>query len=154
MSSLLQVKVVPVNGVPGLTSFNPERWMQNDIILFENLFNFKGENANCNDFSQKLASGAAIFVNDSFSLSHKMLASTVGITRFCHASLAGFHFEEELMQLRKITDTTRRPFIAIVIISLCFLYSTYYIVKELTTSFSPKSFLFLVSILQYLALIV
>uniref|UniRef100_A0A0E0QZN0 Phosphoglycerate kinase n=1 Tax=Oryza rufipogon TaxID=4529 RepID=A0A0E0QZN0_ORYRU len=114
MSSLLQVKVVPVNGVPGLTSFNPERWMQNDIILFENLFNFKGENANCNDFSQKLASGAAIFVNDSFSLSHKMLASTVGITRFCHASLAGFHFEEELMQLRKITDTTRRPFIAII----------------------------------------
>uniref|UniRef100_A0A0E0ISJ9 Phosphoglycerate kinase n=1 Tax=Oryza nivara TaxID=4536 RepID=A0A0E0ISJ9_ORYNI len=62
----------------------------------------------------KLASGAAIFVNDSFSLSHKMLASTVGITRFCHASLAGFHFEEELMQLRKITDTTRRPFIAII----------------------------------------
>ncbi|BAT11041.1 Os10g0442100, partial [Oryza sativa Japonica Group] len=114
MSSLLQVKVVPVNGVPGLTSFKPEGWMQNDIILFENLLNFKGENANCNDFSQKLASGAAIFVNDSFSLSHKMLASTVGITRFCHASLAGFHFEEELMQLRKITDTTRRPFIAII----------------------------------------
>uniref|UniRef100_A0A0E0M835 Phosphoglycerate kinase n=1 Tax=Oryza punctata TaxID=4537 RepID=A0A0E0M835_ORYPU len=114
MSSLLQVKVVPVNGVPGLTSFKPEEWMRNDIILFENLLNFKGETANCNDFSQKLASGAAIFVNDSFSLSHKMLASTVGITRFCHASLAGFHFEEELMQLRKITDTTRRPFIAII----------------------------------------
>ncbi|XP_006661798.1 phosphoglycerate kinase-like [Oryza brachyantha] len=114
LSSLLQVKVVPVNGVPDLTSFNPERWMQNDIILFENLLNFKGENTNCNIFSQKLASGAAIFVNDSFSLSHKMLASTVGITRFCHASLAGFHLEEELMQLRKITDTTRRPYIAII----------------------------------------
>ncbi|KAF0898786.1 hypothetical protein E2562_011865, partial [Oryza meyeriana var. granulata] len=114
ISSLLQVKVVPVNGVPGLASFKPEKWMQNGIILFENLLNFKGENANCSDFSQKLASGAAIFVNDSFSLSHKMLASTVGITRFCHASLAGFHFEEELMQLRKITDTTRRPYIAII----------------------------------------
>uniref|UniRef100_A0A0E0BB02 Phosphoglycerate kinase n=1 Tax=Oryza glumipatula TaxID=40148 RepID=A0A0E0BB02_9ORYZ len=58
MSSLLQVKVVPVNGVPGLTSFKPEGWMQNDIILFENLLNFKGENANCNDFCQKLASGS------------------------------------------------------------------------------------------------
>uniref|UniRef100_A0A0E0M832 Phosphoglycerate kinase n=1 Tax=Oryza punctata TaxID=4537 RepID=A0A0E0M832_ORYPU len=56
MSSLLQVKVVPVNGVPGLTSFKPEEWMRNDIILFENLLNFKGETANCNDFSQKLAS--------------------------------------------------------------------------------------------------
>ena len=82
--------------------------------------NFRGEVANCKDFSQKLASGATIFVNDSFSLSHKILASTVGITCFCYASLAGFHFEEELMQLIKITDTTRRPYIAIVIISLFF----------------------------------
>ncbi|KAG8091721.1 hypothetical protein GUJ93_ZPchr0012g19980 [Zizania palustris] len=114
MSSLLRLKVVPVKGVPGLTSFKLEEWLQNDIILFENLSNFRGENTNCNNFSQKLASGAAIFVNDSFSLSHKLLASTVGITRFCHASLAGFHFEEELMQLTKITDTTRRPYIAII----------------------------------------
>lgn len=114
MSSLLQVKVIPVNGVPCLTSCKKEEWVQNDIILFENLLNFRGENANCNDFSQKLASGAAIFVNDSFSLSHKIRASTVGITRFCYASLAGFHFEEELMQLLKINDTTRRPYIAII----------------------------------------
>uniref|UniRef100_A0A452YB45 Phosphoglycerate kinase n=1 Tax=Aegilops tauschii subsp. strangulata TaxID=200361 RepID=A0A452YB45_AEGTS len=114
MSSLLQVKVIPVNGVPCLTSCKKEERVQNDIILFENLLNFRGENANCNDFSQKLASGAAIFVNDSFSLSHKIRASTVGITRFCYASLAGFHFEEELMQLLKINDTTRRPYIAII----------------------------------------
>ena len=108
LSPLLQAKVIPVNGVPCLTSFKKEEWVQNDIILFENLLNFRGENANCNDFSQKLASGAAIFVNDSFSLSHKIHASTVGITRFCYASLAGFHFEEELMQSLKINDTTRR----------------------------------------------
>ncbi|VAH15929.1 unnamed protein product [Triticum turgidum subsp. durum] len=114
MSSLLQVKVIPVNGVPCLTSCKKEERVQNDIILFENLLNFRGENANCNDFSQKLASGAAIFVNDSFSLSHKIRASTVGITRFCYASLAGFHFEEELMQLLKINDSTRRPYIAII----------------------------------------
>src|SRR5438132_1476615 len=63
-----------------------------------------------------------IFINDSFSLSHKILASNVGITRFCYASLAGFHFDEELMQLLKITDTTRRPYIAIVIIILFFQY--------------------------------
>lgn len=56
MSSLLRVKIVPVNGVPGLTSFKQEEWVQKDIILFENLLNFRGENANCNYFSQKLAS--------------------------------------------------------------------------------------------------
>ncbi|KAM0852105.1 hypothetical protein ACQ4PT_051977 [Festuca glaucescens] len=114
LSSLLQAKVIPVNGVPCLTSFKKEEWVQNDIILFENLLNFRGENANCNIFSQKLASGSAVFVNDSFSMSHKIRASTVGITRFCYASLAGFQFEEELMQLLKMTDTTRRPYIAII----------------------------------------
>ncbi|XP_047094090.1 phosphoglycerate kinase-like isoform X3 [Lolium rigidum] len=114
LSPLLQAKVIPVNGVPCLTSFKKEEWVQNDIILFENLLNFRGENANCINFSQKLASGAAVFVNDSFSMSHKIRASTVGITRFCYASLAGFQFEEELMQLLKMTDTTRRPYIAII----------------------------------------
>ncbi|XP_021313077.1 uncharacterized protein LOC8082961 isoform X2 [Sorghum bicolor] len=114
LSSLLHVQVIPVDGEPGLTSFKQEEWAQNSIILFENLVNFRGEVANCKDFSQKLASGATIFVNDSFSLSHKILASTVGITCFCYASLGGFHFEEELMQLIKITDTTRRPYIAII----------------------------------------
>ncbi|XP_066374663.1 uncharacterized protein [Miscanthus floridulus] len=114
LSSLLQVEVIPVDGELGLTSFKQEEWAQNSIILFENLLNFRGEVANCKDFSQKLASGATIFVNDSFSLSHKILASTVGITCFCYASLAGFHFEEELMQLIKIMDTTRRPYIAII----------------------------------------
>ncbi|KAL6842357.1 hypothetical protein ACP4OV_027784 [Aristida adscensionis] len=114
LSSLLQLEVTPLNGPAGLTSFKQEECEQGNIILFENLLNFKGEIANCKDFSQKLASGAAIFVNDSFSLSHKILASTVGITCFCYASLAGFHFEEELMQLLKITDTTRRPYLAII----------------------------------------
>ncbi|XP_051199469.1 uncharacterized protein [Lolium perenne] len=114
LSPLLQAKVIPVNGVPCLTSFKKEEWVQNDIILFENLLNFRGENANCINFSQKLASGAAVFVNDSFSMSHKIRASTVGITRFCYASLAGFQFEEELMQLLKMTDTKRRPYIAII----------------------------------------
>ncbi|KAL6643180.1 hypothetical protein ACP70R_021361 [Stipagrostis hirtigluma subsp. patula] len=114
LSSLLQFEVTPLNDAAGLTSFKQDVFVHNDILLFENLLNFKGETANCNDFAQKLASDAAIFVNDSFSLSHKILASTVGITRFCYASLAGFHFEEELMQLLKITDSTRRPYIAII----------------------------------------
>ncbi|GJN20734.1 hypothetical protein PR202_gb08147 [Eleusine coracana subsp. coracana] len=114
LTLLLQVGVIPVNGVPGLTSVKQEELVQNDIILFENLRNFKGEVSNCNDFSHKLASGAAIFVNDSFLLSHKILASTVGITRFCYGSLAGFQFEEELKQLLTITDTTRHPYIAII----------------------------------------
>jgi phosphoglycerate kinase len=56
LSSLLQLQVIPVDGAPGLTSFKKEEWVQNNIILFENLLSFRGEVANCNDFSQKLAS--------------------------------------------------------------------------------------------------
>jgi len=56
LSSLLQLQVIPVDGAPGLTSFKKEKWVQNNIILFENLLSFRGEVANCNNFSRKLAS--------------------------------------------------------------------------------------------------
>lgn len=56
LSSLLQIEVIPVDGVHGSTSFKQEEWAQNSIILVENLLNFTGEVANCKDFSRKLAS--------------------------------------------------------------------------------------------------
>nr|XP_029117235.1 uncharacterized protein LOC105033802 isoform X2 [Elaeis guineensis] len=90
------------------------KWENVDILLLDNLTKFREEVANCSKFSEKLSSGATIFVNDAFSLSHKILASTVGVTRFCHASVAGFNFEEELLQLKKISKTTRQPYLAII----------------------------------------
>jgi hypothetical protein len=38
----LQVEVIPVDGAPGLTSCKQEEWAQNNIILSENLVNFRG----------------------------------------------------------------------------------------------------------------
>ncbi|XP_028796956.1 uncharacterized protein LOC114752373 [Neltuma alba] len=43
-----------------------------------------------------------------------ILASTVGVTRFCYACMAGFHFEESLYQLKKVTDATKKPYVAII----------------------------------------
>lgn len=85
-----------------------------DIFLLENLSEFKEEVANCSNFSELLSSGVDIFVNDSFSVSHKILASTVGIARFCSTCVAGFHFEESLCQLKKTVKTNKKPYVAIV----------------------------------------
>lgn len=85
-----------------------------NIFLLDNLSEFKEEVANCPKFAESLASGVDIFVNDSFSQSHKILASTVGVACFCHATLAGFHFEDSLCQLKKATESNKKPCVAIV----------------------------------------
>lgn len=96
-----------------------------DILLVENLSNFKKEVANCSEFAKELSSGVDIFVNDSFSCSHKVLASTVGVTRFCYACIAGFHFEESLCILKRVAETTKKPYVAIVCFCCCY-NITYY----------------------------
>ncbi|KAF3328207.1 phosphoglycerate kinase, cytosolic-like isoform X3 [Carex littledalei] len=108
LSSLLQLRVTPVQ--LGTKQESEKR----SVFLLENLANFSGEVANCLTFSEKLAHHVTIFVNDAFSISHRMLASTVGVASFCHASLAGFNFEKELGDLLRLVDTTTPPYFAIV----------------------------------------
>ncbi|XP_059667606.1 uncharacterized protein LOC132313017 isoform X2 [Cornus florida] len=102
LSSVLQLKVVPATFVSGQVQSKMEDVEKYNILLLENLSQFKEEFANCSKFAEQLSSGVDIFVNDAFSQSHKILASTVGVTRFCCACVAGFHYEEGLYQLKKI----------------------------------------------------
>ncbi|KAE8717236.1 TSL-kinase interacting protein 1-like isoform X1 [Hibiscus syriacus] len=94
-------------------SLKKEDLQKADILLLDNLSEYKEEVANCSKFAELLSSGVDILVNDSFGQSHKILASTVGVARFCYASMAGFSFEENLHQLKKIAKTKKKPFIAI-----------------------------------------
>nr|CAD1843795.1 unnamed protein product [Ananas comosus var. bracteatus] len=89
LSSLLQLKVVPASGVSNFMEATAGELLYADIFLLDDLAKHREEVSNCLEFSKKLSSGATIFVNDAFSLSHKILASTVGVARFCHASIAG-----------------------------------------------------------------
>uniref|UniRef100_A0A2N9I5Y3 Phosphoglycerate kinase n=1 Tax=Fagus sylvatica TaxID=28930 RepID=A0A2N9I5Y3_FAGSY len=114
LSSILQCKVVPVRCNSCNISPKMEGLEKADICLLENLSEFKEEVANCSKFAQMLSSGVDIFVNDSFSQSHKILASTVGVTRFCHSCVAGFHFEESLCQLKMVAETSRNPYVAVI----------------------------------------
>ncbi|KAL3825877.1 hypothetical protein ACJIZ3_021906 [Penstemon smallii] len=114
LSSMLELRVVPVKFVIGYMHSKMEDSKNSDIFLIENLFHFKGEVANCSKFAKKLASGVDIIVNDAFSETHKVLASTVGIARFCYAYIAGFHFEDELYKMKNIVNSRERPYIAII----------------------------------------
>ncbi|KAF3441833.1 hypothetical protein FNV43_RR15748 [Rhamnella rubrinervis] len=114
LSSALHNKVVPVRCVYPEMLSNMESIEKADIFLVANLSEFKEEVANCLKFAEALALGVDIFVNDSFSQSHKILASTVGVTRFCCACLAGFNFEDSLCQLKKATESNKKPHVAII----------------------------------------
>ncbi|XP_049406483.1 phosphoglycerate kinase, cytosolic-like isoform X1 [Solanum stenotomum] len=114
LSSELEQKVIPVEFGSGFEQSLMEDRHKSDILLLENLSHFKQEQANSSEFSRRLSSGVDIFVNDTFFQSHKILASNVGITGFCYASIAGFHFDEQMSQLQKIIEMNKRPYFAIV----------------------------------------
>ncbi|KAJ0967322.1 hypothetical protein J5N97_024239 [Dioscorea zingiberensis] len=114
LSAVLQMKVVPADGFSGFMKSKTTDLEKYDILLLDNMTKFREELANCSKFSMKLSSGANIFVNDAFSMSHKILASNVGLTRSCYASVAGFHFEEQLSLLLEIVEDTNHPYIAII----------------------------------------
>ncbi|KAL3531965.1 hypothetical protein ACH5RR_005486 [Cinchona calisaya] len=111
LSSILGLKVVPVKFITRHMHYATQ---DSHILLLENLLQFKEEPANCKGFAKLLSSGVDIFVNDTFSKSHRALASTVGVSCFCYASIAGFYFEAGLSQLKKLTNTSKRPYVAIV----------------------------------------
>lgn len=114
LSSVLQLKVVPANGFSGFSKSEITNSEKVDLLLLDNMTRFKEELANCSEFALELTSGANIFVNDAFSVSHKILASTVGVTRSCYASVAGFHFEEQSSLLLEIVENKNHPYIAII----------------------------------------
>ncbi|KAF2289888.1 hypothetical protein GH714_039030 [Hevea brasiliensis] len=114
LSSVLQQKVVVLLCISRNVPLKKEVLHKADIFLLENLSQFKEEVSNCSKFAELLSSGVDIFVNDSFSLSHKILASTVAIARFCSAHVAGFHFEGSLYRLKKAAKPNKKPYVAII----------------------------------------
>ncbi|XP_052723585.1 phosphoglycerate kinase, chloroplastic isoform X7 [Vigna angularis] len=114
LSEVLQIQIVPLHAMNFKKQAKMNSHEKENIHLLENLSNFKEEVANSLEFSRILSSGVDIFVNDSFSNCHKVLASTVGVTRFCYACIAGFHFEERLDQLKNLAEASTKPYVAII----------------------------------------
>tara|TARA_Y100000590_G_scaffold418886_2_gene520124 strand:+ start:766 stop:2022 length:1257 start_codon:yes stop_codon:yes gene_type:complete len=84
-----------------------------DIFLLENIRFHKEEEENDENFSKKLSECFDVYINDSFSASHRTHASVVGITKFL-PSYAGLLFEKELKNLKRYVENPRRPCLAII----------------------------------------
>ncbi|MEK7091742.1 MAG: phosphoglycerate kinase, partial [Patescibacteria group bacterium] len=70
----------------------------NPLILLENIRRFSGELENSPVLAKRLASLADLFINDAFSVSHRVQASVVGVAKFLPA-YAGLALERELKHL-------------------------------------------------------
>lgn len=69
-----------------------------DVILFENIRKYDEETKNDPLFARRLASLADVYVNESFSVSHREEASIVGVPQFI-PGYVGIRFMEEVREL-------------------------------------------------------
>ncbi len=100
--------ITDANARKELSSFN-----KGEIVLLENIRFYKQEEENDQQFAQNLAGLADIFVNDAFGVSHRVHASTVGVTQFL-PSVAGLLLEKEVKVISQALNKPKRPLVAII----------------------------------------
>ena len=88
---------------------NPE----DQVVFLENIRFYKEEEKNDTNFSKKLAELGDLFVNDSFSCSHRAHASISKITQFL-PSYGGLQLETEINALKKVTSEIKKPVTCII----------------------------------------
>ena len=71
------------------------------VLLLENVRFQAEETANDPAFSEKLAKGIDVFVNDAFGSCHRAHASVVGITAFVKEKAAGYLLQKEVEYLSR-----------------------------------------------------
>jgi len=84
-----------------------------EIIMLENLRFYREEKNNDEEFAKKLAGLADIYINNSFSVSHREHASVCAVTKFL-PSYAGLLLEKEVSVLSKAINSPKRPAIVII----------------------------------------
>ncbi len=84
-----------------------------DVVIMENVRYYAAEEENDLEFSEKLAKGFDLYVNDAFAVSHRAHASTVGVTTFL-PSYAGLLLSDEIKQVSTVLENPKRPLLLIV----------------------------------------
>ena len=87
---------------------------EGEIILFENIRFFEGEDENEDTFAKKLASLGDIYINDAFSCSHRKQASIHKITKYINESYAGPLLKKEVEAINSIIQNKKKPVTCII----------------------------------------
>lgn len=90
-----------------------EHLEKDSFILLENLRFDSREESNNEAFAKELATLGELYVNESFSTSHREHASVVGLPKFLPA-YAGFRLVQEVTTLEKVRSDPKRPLTALV----------------------------------------
>ena len=85
-----------------------------EIVLCENVRFNKGEKADDEALSRRMAALCDVFVMDAFGAAHRAQASTHGVAKFAPIACAGPLLQAELEALGKAMDNPARPVVAIV----------------------------------------
>lgn len=85
------------------------------IMLLENLRFEPGEKKNDEGLAEDIvrSTGATLFVQDGFAVTHRAHASTSAIAKLLPA-VAGLLVEKEVSTLRRVTENPAKPFVAII----------------------------------------
>ncbi|HOP28372.1 MAG TPA: phosphoglycerate kinase [Spirochaetota bacterium] len=91
-----------------------EKMNNGDIILFENIRFYPGEEKNDRALGELIAKHADIFINDAFAAAHRGHASNFAVTEFMQTVAAGFLLKNEIEYSQKTIQSAQRPFGAII----------------------------------------
>lgn len=101
---------------PGMAKSVEEQAVQlppGQVLLLENIRFHEGEEANAPALARWLAMLADFYVNDAFSVSHRVHASVVGVAGLLPA-FAGRQMQAELAALERALTAPQRPVVAVV----------------------------------------
>jgi len=84
-----------------------------EILLLENLRFHQEEVINDEKFAKELSKLGEIYINDAFSVCHRIHASIVGIPKYLPAG-AGFLLEKEIKVLAELIKNPKKPLLAII----------------------------------------
>jgi phosphoglycerate kinase len=84
-----------------------------EIALLENLRFYQEEENNNQEFAKELSDLGDIYINDTFSCSHRKHASIIGIPQFLPSGM-GLLFQEEIENLEKTLTAPKKPIASII----------------------------------------
>lgn len=109
----LKIKLIPSCDSNVIKKHQFQYSDQCDAFLLENIKFYKEEGENDKNFSAQLAENFDVFVNESFSDSHRGYVSTVGLANEL-PSYAGFQMQREVENLGRVKNHPEHPAVAII----------------------------------------